>query len=109
MIFNNPLVFISFDLGFVTFLFGLLFALAWLEHPSSPAWWRRLKVRVSRRSGHVPWPGFRQRIRELPTRSQGEWPQVWPVRASLATTPPSYDRTSRQRSEPEPKDISAAT
>jgi hypothetical protein len=109
VIFNNPLLFITFDLGFVTFLFGLLFALAWLEHPTTPAWWDRLRVRASRRHRASASQGFGQRIRRIPTQRQGDWPQVWDVRPSLATTPPSYDRTSRKRKEPEPTDISAST
>jgi hypothetical protein len=55
MLFNSVLDSLALVLGFVISLFGLLLALAWLEHPVAPRWWRRLTTpRPARVPGRTP-------------------------------------------------------
>jgi hypothetical protein len=48
MLFHSAFGSLAFAVGFVVGLFGLLFALAWLEHPVAPRWWIRLRNRPPR-------------------------------------------------------------
>jgi hypothetical protein len=43
MLFHSAFDSLAFAVGFVVGIFGLLFALAWLEHPTAPTWWIRLR------------------------------------------------------------------